>query len=326
MNNKMGNKPEAAELGLDWQMVTDQAGWQPRDSQGEAVFGGRMWIMGGWFDSYIPAPRDVWSSADGKRWDLVTETAGWRSSDIPMTLAYRDRIWFMGGWYNGRLPGYEATCEVWSSTDGAEWDRSRDAAWSARMGAGAAVFKDRMWILGGTENYLFSDDDACLRNDVWSSSDGTNWELATPDAGWSPRAFHQAVVLDGKLWIVGGGSYKPNFQVRNDVWCSEDGVRWTRVLDRAPWMPRIWFSAVVYRNRMWVLGGSTLDNELVTDVWHSMDGEHWSKLVSTDVWSPRHEHSAFVLNDRIWVAGGHAKPLNSEVWSLYVPEGWLGEY
>jgi hypothetical protein len=26
-----------------------------------------------------------------------------------------------------------------------------------------------------------------------------------------------------------------------------------------------------------------------------------------------------VFKDRIWVAGGHARPLCSEVWSLYIP-------
>ncbi len=308
----------------DWEKVTDYAGWQPRDSQGEVVFDGHMWILGGWFNSFIPAPRDVWSSPNGREWTLITESAGWRSSDIPMTLAFKDRIWFMGGWFNGRLPGHAATREIWSSADGAGWDRTADAAWSARMGSGAVLFNGRMWILGGTENYLFSDDDSCLRNDVWCSADGESWDLVTPGAGWSPRAFHQVVVLDGRMWVLGGGSYKPNFQVCSDVWCSEDGIEWSQVVDVAPWRPRIWFSAEVYRDRMWVLGGPTVDNELVTDIWHSADGKHWSELESDVVWTPRHEHSAFVHNDRLWVAGGHARPLNNEVWSLHLPEPWGG--
>jgi hypothetical protein len=51
---------------LDWVQVTDRAAWQPRDSAGEAVFKDRLWILGGWFDSFSAPPRDVWSSADGK--------------------------------------------------------------------------------------------------------------------------------------------------------------------------------------------------------------------------------------------------------------------
>jgi len=25
----------------------------------------------------------------------------------------------------------------------------------------------------------------------------------------------------------------------------------------------------------------------------------------------------------VWVAGGHAEPLNSEVWTLHIPDGWF---
>jgi len=45
----------------NWVKVTEHAAWEPRDSQGEVVFKDKMWIFGGWFDSYQPAPRDVWS-------------------------------------------------------------------------------------------------------------------------------------------------------------------------------------------------------------------------------------------------------------------------
>ena len=37
----------------DWIKVTDNAGWQPRDSQGEVVFKDELWILGGWFDSFL---------------------------------------------------------------------------------------------------------------------------------------------------------------------------------------------------------------------------------------------------------------------------------
>src|ERR1700722_18547531 len=42
----------AADRVFDWVQVTDKAGWQPRDSQGELVHDNKLWIMGGWFDSY----------------------------------------------------------------------------------------------------------------------------------------------------------------------------------------------------------------------------------------------------------------------------------
>ena len=179
--------------------VTDQAGWQPRDSQGEVVYKDRLWIFGGWFNSFEAPPRDVWSSADGKNWKLIQPSAPWRHSDLSMSVAYAGRMWFMGGWYNGRLPGHSASGQVWSSTDGVDWTEvTQDAGWSPRIAAGVVVFKDKMWLLGGTENYYFGDERS-LKNDVWYSSDGKEWKLATADAGWSPRAYHQAVVLGDKI-------------------------------------------------------------------------------------------------------------------------------
>ena len=134
----------------DWIRVTEQAPWRARDSQGEVAFGGRLWILGGWFDSFKPAPRDVWSSVDGRSWQRVTSQAPWRHSDLSMSLALDGRMWFMGGWTNGRLPGHEAGNEVWSSTDGTHWKQATDAAgWSPRLAAAAVVFQDKMWILGG---------------------------------------------------------------------------------------------------------------------------------------------------------------------------------
>ena len=239
-----------------------------------------------------------------------------------MTLVFDDRMWLMGGWFNGLLPGCSASSEVWSSSDGLSWKQATArASWSPRLAAGAIAFQDKMWILGGIENY-FLGDDTSLRNDVWCSTDGETWELATEQAPWSPRAFHQAVVLDGKMWVFGGGNYVPRHFALNDVWCSEDGVEWTLVRENAPWEPRLWFSSVVYRNRIWVLGGWSQEEGNMGDVWCSADGEHWTCLKSEVLWRPRHEHSAFVFQDRIWVAGGHAAPLSSEVWSLHLPVGW----
>ncbi len=308
----------------DWVQVTDKAGWQPRDSSGEVVFKDQLWLLGGWFDSFSAPPRDVWSSPDGKTWKLVTKEAPWKHSDLPMTLVFQDRMWLLGGWYNGRLPGHGASHEVWSSTDGAKWELvTKEAGWSPRLAAGAVVFKGRLWILGGTENYYFGDDNS-LKNDVWSSADGKEWRLETAHAPWSPRAYHGTVVHDNKLWVFGGGNYVPKYQALNDVWCSADGVTWEQVTKSAPWSPRLWFSSVVYRDRLWVLGGwSNHPSKNWGDVWYSRDGKQWTPLRSQVIWKARHEHSAYVFQDKIWVAGGHAQPLSSEVWSLAIPKDWF---
>lgn len=308
----------------NWVRVTDQAGWQPRDSQGEVVYHDRLWIFGGWFNSYEAPPRDVWSSADGKTWKLVQQAAPWRHSDLSMSIVFGDRMWFMGGWFNGRLDGHSASNQVWWSTDGVKWEQATAAAgWTPRIAAAVVPFKGRMWLLGGTENYYFGDDSS-LKNDVWSSADGTHWQQATPHAGWSPRAYHQAAVLNDRIYVFGGGNYVPDYHALNDVWSSEDGVHWSKLIDEAPWHARLWFSSVVYRDRMWVLGGwSNNPSQNWGDIWYSRDGKNWRELKSETTWKERHEHSAFVFQDKIWIAGGHATPLSSEVWSLEIPPGWF---
>jgi len=317
-------QPNSEEVG--WSLVTRAAGWRPRDSAGELVFGGRMWLLGGWFDSFSAPPRDVWSSSNGVDWTQVLAEAPWRHSDLPMTVAFDGRMWLMGGWYNGRLPGHEASGEVWSSGDGESWEQVTAAAgWSPRLAGGLVVHRDRMWVLGGTENYYFGDEKS-LKNDVWSSADGRHWQLETTAAPWSPRAYHAAVVHGGKIWVLGGGNYVPGYQASSDVWCSEDGVQWEQVTDQAPWHPRLWFSAVSYRGHLWVLGGWSNDpSRNWGDVWYSADGRHWQQYRGAPVWKERHEHSVFVHDDHLWVAGGHASPLTNDVWSLILPADWQPE-
>jgi hypothetical protein len=182
-----------------------------------------------------------------------------------------------------------------------------------------------MWILGGTEDYYFGDAKS-LKNDVWSSADGKHWKLECAAAPWAPRAYHQAAVLNDKLYVFGGGNYVPTYEVHADVWSTADGATWEKVTDRVPWHPRIWFSSVVYRDRIWVLGGWSNDPARNWgDVWYSRDGRDWRELKTKTVWKERHEHSAYVWRDQIWIAGGHAQPLSSEVWSLAIPPDWFGD-
>ncbi len=324
-STRAADRSAAVDETIDWQQVTAAAGWSPRDSQGELVFGDRLWILGGWMTSWEAPPRDVWSSSDGVHWQQVTKEAPWKHSDLSMSLTFGGRMWMMGGWYNGRLPGHSASNSVWSSEDGVHWkEETAQAGWSPRLAAGAVVFRDRMWILGGTENYYFGDGSS-LRNDVWASSDGRVWQQMAKTAPWSPRAYHQAVVLNDRMYVLGGGNYVPEYHAVSDVWSSPDGRKWRQETSAAPWHPRLWFSSVAYRGFLWVLGGWSGDpSENHGDAWFSRDGKRWKQLRTRTQWKARHEHSAFVFDDALWIAGGHARPLTSDVWVLKLPPDWNG--
>jgi len=307
-----------------WGRETENTAWQARDSQGELVHKNRLWILGGWFNSKEAPPRDVWSSVNGKDWTLVTPSAPWKHSDLPMSITFKGKMWMMGGWYNGRLEGHSAGNEVWSSIDGANWKLENEQAdWNPRAAAAVIEFKGKLWILGGTENYYFGDEKS-LKNDVWSSVDGKKWKLETTSAGWAPRAYHQAAVLNGKMYVFGGGNYVPQYKAFSDVWSSRDGIHWKEETSAAPWHERIWFSSVVYRDRIWLLGGwSNNPYKNWNDVWYSKDGKLWEKFESSPIWKERHEPSAFVFQDKIWIAGGMVPPLTNDIWSLYIPKNWF---
>jgi Kelch motif. len=308
---------------VNWKRETAHANWRARDSQGELVYRDKLWILGGWFNSDEAPPRDVWNSEDGKNWQLVEASAPWLHSDLPMSIVFKDRMWMMGGWYNGRLPGHSASNAVWSSMDGIDWKLETPAAgWSPRLGAAVVEFKGKLFILGGIENYYFGDSTS-LKNDVWHSEDGIHWQQATGQAGWAPRAYHQAAVLNDRIYVFGGGNYVPEHFTYNDVWSSADGIHWVPENAEAPWHGRIWFSSVVYRNHIWLLGGwSGNPYKNWSDVWYSADGKHWKEFKTEQAWRERHEHSAFVFKDKLWIAGGMVPPLTNDVWSLYLPESW----
>lgn len=307
--------------GPDWVLVNPKADFEPRDSHGEFIYKDHIWVLGGWFTPQTPNPRDVWKSPDGKQWTEVLQVAPWEYSDLSVALVYKDKMWFMGG---RKLPGAANSNEVWTSTDGLDWTLVGQAGWCPRVSASYAVFKDRMWVLGGTESF-YDHSDAMIKNDVWASADGREWELVTASAPWAKRAHAQSVVFDGKLWIMGGGLWHPEHVAYNDVWCSEDGVNWTCVTEHAPWDPRLWFTLVVYRDRMWVLGGWNVEHNNFGDVWYSKDGKDWTELKSDVMWSARHELSGLVFQDKIWVMAGYADVLNSEVWTLEIPGGFFGQ-
>ena len=85
----------------------------------------------------------------------------------------------------------------------------------------------------------------------------------------------------------------------------------------------MWLSSVVYRSRMWVLGGwSNGPSRNWNDVWHTADGVNWEQLRTPTIWSERHEHSAYVLDDKIRVVAGNERPLANDVWSLRLPREW----
>lgn len=303
-----------------WERLVACSPWSPRDSAGELVFGGRLWLFGG----FTPKPAaDVWSSSDGIAWTRHADIPTTAGIDIPAAFVLSGRMWVA-----------DMEGSLYSSPDGAAWTSEPRMPWHGRRHTGAVVLGERVYIMGGVRQ-------GRLLNDVWSSSDGREWTQETEAAPWCGRLVHHTpLALHGRMWLLGGGAlgsdYHP-FIAWNDVWSSPDGRHWDLVTEHAPWPPRIWGSTAVYRNRLWLLGGFRSEPvwENLGDVWFSEDGRNWRQLPAlptihhsgsgssffdTDdhVWQARHEHSVYVRDDGLYVVGGMVWPLVSDVWRLNI--------
>jgi N-acetylneuraminic acid mutarotase len=203
-----------------------------------------------------------------------------------------------------------------------------EADFAGRDGAGAVVFKNQMWLLGGWNPKDKINFPQVCNSEVWSSSNGADWTLINPQAPWEGRHTAGYAVHNDRMWIVGGDPIQGHYQ--NDVWSSDDGITWELVNENVPWAPRCLHYTVVHDEKIWVMGGQTMpgfaggEERFYNDVWSSTDGAEWSLVTENASWSPRGMiGSSAVLKGRIWIIGGGtydtlATPTRiryNEVWS-----------
>lgn len=292
-----------------WIRVTEHAAFNPRDTGEGTVFAGKMWMSNGWAakpENKMEGinTRDLWTSTDGATWTRVNDNTPY---DVYSEMVvFKGKLWAVSN-------------SVWNSTDGVTWNKVLDKTPFGGRGYGeVVVFKDRMWQLGSGE-------------DVWFTANGINWTRVTDKAPYGDRATTAVAVFRDKLWVMAGRIVKANnppektykdYTSYNDVWCSADGVVWTRVVDSAPWAPRMWSVATVYADRLWIIGGFDNRNRRnLGDVWSTADGKNWQRFESKTQFAPRHEVTPYVYNGSLWVVAGNTWPVVNDAWRLTLPAG-----
>jgi hypothetical protein len=224
------------------------------------------------------------------------------------------------------------------------------AEFPPRDGAGALVYKDAMWLIGGWNppDKVTNPNIAGTNNEVWRSEDGKAWTKVKPNthldgafdpaSDWEARHTAGYVVFQDKMWIIGGDSNLGHYQP--DVWNSTDGRHWTRVSADAPWGRRILHYTVVHDGRIWVLGGQAVTRRVQrdvwqwkgetseafhNDVWNTADGVSWTRVIGNAPWAPRGQiGGSAVLNGRIWILGGgsYYTDYRTDVWSSADGVAW----
>jgi hypothetical protein len=282
----------------DWTRVLEKAPFPSRDSAGEVVFNNRMWLLGGYLPKVsgdiwstpdgiaweqagvlpassginIPAnfvhagkmwvasnDGELFSSSDGKEWELVNAAPPWAKRYAVGSAVFKGRMWVLGGLRGGKLYN-----DVWSSQDGMTWKQEIESApWSSRQLFGNVVVKDdKLWLIGGgITNY----EPFRAYQDVWSSSDGVNWEQVTERAPFPARIWSSCVVYRDRIFLLGGFRAQPKWENRGDVWYSADGDNWRQLATETQWADRHELSPYVFADKLWVVAGNSWP--LLNDVW-----------------------------------------------------------
>lgn len=284
-----------------WERLVEKADFSPRDTAEDAVFLGRMWLSNA-YNTGGALTRDLWNSTDGLKWTKVLDETPY--DGYSELAVFQGKLWAVKG-------------SVWNSADGINWTRVLEKTPFGVRGYGElVVYKDELWQLGSGA-------------DVWHSKDGVTWECALAQAPFGKRYGAAVAVYQGKLWLCGGATEEESnppekhykqYTTHNDVWCSEDGKTWTRVVEHAAWAQRQWFVAREYAGKLWIFGGfSNRTSVNFAEAWTTTDGVTWEEYKSDPIWSPRHEPTIYVYNDSLWLVAGNMWPLMNDVWRLTLP-------
>lgn len=182
----------------------------------------------------------------------------------------------------------------------------------------AVVFNDRLWVVGGWG--AFGMGPTAQRVMSWEEGEPF-WVPEITNPPWSGRINHEAVVFNSQIFVL-GGEVAPGGSYFNDVWVSPDGQNWDadpgapgdNPLTASAWPTggRSGFAAVVFNNRLWVLGGLLAGANPTNQVYSSADGQTWT-LVDTSgsvpMWSAAGGPGvicAAVFNNMLWVVIGNS--------------------
>jgi len=248
-----------SEDGVNWNEIETENIWPPRRSMSIVEFNGRLLMFGGW-SPVSGYSNDAWQSSDGINWTKLEFSPAWEAREGQNIEIFQGKLWVMGGVnYDKR----KVFADAWSSEDGITWIQATSSIpWAGRWDHATAVFDNKIFLMGGM------DLETHVYRDVWSSPDGANWTLVTDSPPWQSRQGHAAVNFGGRLLVMGRLNDDRENPGPNDIWQTKDGVNWES-LGELPWDGREDFSATIFKDKIYIMGGMGQDWTWRGDVWEA---------------------------------------------------------
>lgn len=287
-----------------WAELVNPAAFSARHYHRMCVGNGYMYLTGGYASGV--ANSEVWRSADGITWDLLTAAPGWGSRGAHGCLFFNGRIYIFGG--SNELGAYYN--DVWSSADGITWiEETGTAGWASRHQMGYCVHNNKLYISGGYNPA--GGGVGTFYSDVWSSSNGTDWDLESSNFGASIRQ-HSMISFLGELWIYGGND--STIGPHSTIWHSiTDGTLWTN--EGSMGYLRYDMSAIINDTgiQLTLIGGRTNVGTYV-DVYVTTDGINLSGISQVTPYQNTQSQAVLFENTLYAIGGRTGSTDRNDVW------------
>ena len=291
-------------------------------------------VAAGFDSSGVDADAAVWVSATGATWERVTAPAlGGPGAQSIQGVALGGPGLIAAG-FDETVDGIDAA--VWASSDGREWIRIADTAFSAEGD------QEIRAILATNDGFVAAGHDARgnqVDAAVWVSADGIDWtRVFDPALGGFGQQRISSLDMGPNGIVAGGTDYWPNqfglFNLDARIWTSPDGRSWDFVRDDETFGGNGWqyISAVIALPSGYVAAGTNILGTPGTHndaaVWVSDDGAAWELLDEAVFAVPRVQRiSALVDGPEGLVAVGYDTNAAGErvpaVWLSPDGRGWM---
>lgn len=272
--NSVQNFKNDVNIGYKWTQVTDNAAFPKAYNFQLFSIRDTLWVM---------HHAGIWFSLDGKEWTKSLLT------NILKNNAFLDYVWFKNalysiGTFEGNVERYKFTSSIHRTFDMKNWETlAVESNLPKRFFYHPFVFKDKLWIIGGT-------DGSNNFSDIWNSVDGVHWIKQADNSPFGKREHSQFVLFNDKILML-----------NNDVWASSDGIKWSKLVARLAKEDIFGYAPVVYNNQIWLLGCNR-DGIFQSQVLVSKDGKTWKTMDAP--WTPRGAATACIYKGKIFMTGG----------------------
>ncbi|MFH0755053.1 MAG: M15 family metallopeptidase [bacterium] len=246
------------EDGLKWIRGIEHANFPPIRSASVFEKNGKLFMIGG----YSPDPKvhyknGLWTSDDGINWKKENIILPWKEREGQKIIKFKNNYLMIGG---VNYINKQRFNDIWTSSDGYNWSiLATSTAWEPRWDMEISDFNSKLWLTGGMTSIVKN------FGDEWVSDDGINWTLVYQNAPFGKRQGSTSIVSDGYLILIGG--IKQDNDSIGEVWITKDGLKWEQQITN--WTAREDASSLLFKNRIWILGGMNYNQVWSNDIFYS---------------------------------------------------------